>query len=101
MGYASVFVCINHWIQHIHNSIDPLMDSYRIGLEVGSHDYGFYGASGFCMYSLISGKPLEKLSEHLTMFDSQLPKSAKGFKFDSCNFAVQKFMRNIPTKSPH
>ena len=61
--YASVFISVNPLMKHLHNSLNHLIDTYQISLEVGTHDYGIFCFIGFCMYSLLSGKPIEKLNE--------------------------------------
>jgi len=88
--YASVFISVNPWMKHLHNSLNHLMDAYRVSLEVGAHDYGIFCFIGFCMYSLLSGKPLEKLNETIGSVDNTISK--KGFVYITCQFAVRKFL---------
>ncbi|NET16544.1 MAG: diguanylate cyclase, partial [Okeania sp. SIO1H6] len=58
-----VMLYLLHYKSHIRETVSPLQEGYRIGLEVGSLEFAGYNAYGFCLQSFWSSQPLGALEQ--------------------------------------
>lgn len=56
---------VRHWKEHYRNSLQPLMDAYRTGLETGSVDDAAYCAYGFCSGMFRVGHELTSVEQQM------------------------------------
>ena len=59
-------VFINPWKIHLNESIAPLKEAYRIGLETGDIEYGVYALNVYPIYSFYTNAKLPDLLEELS-----------------------------------
>lgn len=58
-----VYALINHWNEHVDQTLKPLQDSFHTGLETGENEFACVNANIYCIHAFLCGKPLEKLEE--------------------------------------
>jgi len=77
---------VTHWCESIHKSMGPLMQSFRVGLEVGKIDISSVMGNTYCQYSFFIGSPLDKLEAEIKSLDEIIP--LKGLAIKSTYQAV-------------
>jgi predicted ATPase/GAF domain-containing protein/tRNA A-37 threonylcarbamoyl transferase component Bud32 len=52
---------VRHWKEHIKETLPPLMEGYRIGLEMGDLQFAAWGIHSYCYHAFYIGKELGEL----------------------------------------
>ena len=71
--YNTYFCMIAPFYISIHNVIDPLMKSFTVSIEVGSHSSCVLSGAGYFFHAFISGKPLKDLAEDVDDMVASFP----------------------------
>ncbi|MEG4270813.1 MULTISPECIES: AAA family ATPase [unclassified Microcoleus] len=66
--YVIVNCFIQHWQNHLRTTIQPLQDSYLIGLEIGDLEFAGYSAFKKTVYLYFSGEELSNVEQDITLF---------------------------------
>ncbi|WP_094676191.1 AAA family ATPase [Hydrocoleum sp. CS-953] len=67
-----ISVGIEHWKIHIQEICPNLLEAYKIGLETGDLEYGFYNILHYCCYSYLAGISLDILEPEITNHTNSL-----------------------------
>ncbi|MEM1172589.1 MAG: ATP-binding protein, partial [Cyanobacteria bacterium P01_H01_bin.35] len=67
-----ISVGIEHWKIHIQEICPHLLEAYKIGLETGDLEYGFYNILHYCCYSYLAGISLDILEPEITNHTNSL-----------------------------
>jgi PAS domain S-box-containing protein len=59
---------INHWKLPLKNTLLPLLQVYKIGLETGDLEYAAYAAFVYCTYSFLVGKELSEVERDMATY---------------------------------
>ncbi|NES21125.1 MAG: AAA family ATPase [Symploca sp. SIO3E6] len=71
-----VYLGIKHWKNHINSTLDPLLKSYKIGLESGDLESASFATLDYCSHSFVTGKNLTDLEREISKYSG----FAKDFK---------------------
>ncbi|WP_442942785.1 protein kinase domain-containing protein [Nostoc sp.] len=63
---------IIHWKEHIRNTIQPLLEAYQRGLEVGDLEFAAYCAHCYCFQSYAVGKELLEVEREMTKYNEAI-----------------------------
>ncbi|WP_322685821.1 AAA family ATPase [Nostoc sp. DedQUE07] len=63
---------IIHWKKHIKNTIQPLLEAYQKGLEVGDLEFAAYCAHCYCFQSYAVGKELVEVEREMTKYNEAI-----------------------------
>ncbi|MCC5652645.1 AAA family ATPase [Nostoc sp. XA013] len=63
---------IIHWKEHIRNTIQPLLEAYQRGLEVGDLEFAAYCAHCYCFQSYAVGKELVEVEREMTKYSEAI-----------------------------
>jgi serine phosphatase RsbU (regulator of sigma subunit) len=63
---------ITHWTQHTRDTLTPLLDGYRSGLETGDFEYAGYAAYMHTCHSFLIGRALTDLADEFAANDETL-----------------------------
>ncbi|PZO43418.1 MAG: hypothetical protein DCF19_05605 [Pseudanabaena frigida] len=53
-----VNVFVNHWKYHLQETVQPLLNSYTVGIEIGDYEFAAYGLCLHCHHLYFMGKEL-------------------------------------------
>jgi len=59
--YTPIYALINNWNEHVENTLQPLQESYHIGLETGAIEFACINANIYCIHAFLTGRQLEKI----------------------------------------
>ncbi|MCP4750821.1 MAG: response regulator, partial [Proteobacteria bacterium] len=59
---------IRHWKNPLRETLKPLLQAYRFGLETGDIEYALFSAHTHCVYSLFAGEPLPEIADKMSDF---------------------------------
>ncbi|MCP4135242.1 MAG: serine/threonine-protein kinase PknK [bacterium] len=65
---------INHWKRPMRDSIKPLLEAYRIGLEIGDLEFAALSASTYTDYLLNCGVQLTEVEKEITKYTGMIKK---------------------------
>jgi PAS domain S-box-containing protein len=65
-------VFIRPWKEDLRNSLDPLIETYQIGLETGSLEWGCVAVWGYLAYSFYCGKGLRELEKMVRSYNESI-----------------------------
>ncbi|MCG8455731.1 MAG: hypothetical protein MI919_05575, partial [Holophagales bacterium] len=71
-AYTPVYALINHWNEHVHRSLEPLIYSYRVGLETGAMEYACINANIYCIHVFLGGRPLERIETEMEAYSRRM-----------------------------
>ncbi|MGK7923913.1 MAG: AAA family ATPase [Spirulina sp.] len=60
-----IYRFINHWKTHFKESIEPLQNAFRVGLETGDLSYGGYCNHGYCLRLYLTGRELSEMEREI------------------------------------
>ncbi len=66
--YFIVNCFIKHWHEHLRKTIQPLQDSYSIGLEIGDLEFAGYSAFNKTVDLYFAGEELSKVEQDIALF---------------------------------
>jgi PAS domain S-box-containing protein len=73
---AQILMNINHmilhWKEHNRESLEPLLEAYQSGLEVGDLEYAAYSAVSYCVHSFFTGKGLAEVEYEMETYGEAL-----------------------------
>ncbi len=72
---------VNHWKIHIRETLSPLKDAYKKGLECGDFEYGGYSAAFFCVHSFIAGVDLSEVESLMAKYGKAVGRLKHEFTF--------------------
>lgn len=61
-----------HWKEHIRSTIQPLLEAYQRGLEVGDLEFAAYCAHCYCFQSYAVGKELVEVEREITKYNEAI-----------------------------
>ncbi|MDX2510401.1 MAG: adenylate/guanylate cyclase domain-containing protein [Desulfobacterales bacterium] len=70
--YTPIYALINHWSEHIHQSLEPFLYSYRVGFETGAIEYACINVNIYCNHLYLGGKPLVQTEEEMCAFSESM-----------------------------
>ncbi|MBW4625337.1 MAG: AAA family ATPase [Brasilonema octagenarum HA4186-MV1] len=78
---------INHWKEHLRNTLTPLLDAYSIGLETGDLEYAAYSACVYSYHSYVLGKDLATIEQEMATYSHTLSqlKQKTAFYYNQLN----------------
>jgi predicted ATPase/signal transduction histidine kinase len=59
---------IKHWHAHLKDTLDPLSEAYRVGVETGDFEYASLAAHACCSHSFFVGRQLRDLEHEMASF---------------------------------
>ncbi|MEG4069912.1 AAA family ATPase [Microcoleus sp. Pol11C2] len=59
---------VQHWKEHLKNTVELLLSAYFIGLETGELEFAGYSISVYINHSYFSGKPLTQLEREMAIY---------------------------------
>ncbi|MDJ0761412.1 MAG: AAA family ATPase [Myxococcota bacterium] len=65
---------INPWKNSIHESLDPLLETYKIGLETGDLEFSAHSANTYCISLYFAGVDLPYTAEEMTKWAEMIKK---------------------------
>jgi PAS domain S-box-containing protein len=68
MTFHLVNYFILHWKKHVRESLEPLLEGYQSGLEVGDLESAAYCVHTYCCESFIAGKELVEINREITAY---------------------------------
>lgn len=72
--YTPIYALINHWSEHVHESLEPFLYSYKVGFETGAIEYACINVNIYSNHVYLGGKPLVKSEREMKMFSEQMLK---------------------------
>ncbi|MDM8568015.1 AAA family ATPase [Thiotrichales bacterium HSG1] len=63
---------IRFWKEHLGKTLQPLLENYQTGLEIGNLEYGGYSLQMYTSYSFFANKQLVILEQEMAMYSSSL-----------------------------
>ncbi len=64
--FLMTYTGIEHWKNHVRQTLPYLLEAYKIGLEMGDLEYAGYSIHHYCCYSFLAGIFLDKLELEIT-----------------------------------
>ena len=59
---------ISHWQEPVSATLQPLLEAYQNGLEIGDLEYAAYCLAVYCLHSYFIGKELRKLEQEMESY---------------------------------
>ncbi|MEO9871770.1 AAA family ATPase [Ekhidna sp.] len=72
--YTPIYALINHWSEHVHQSLEPFLYSYKVGFETGAIEYACINVNIYCNHIYLGGKPLANSEKEMRLFSEQMLK---------------------------
>ncbi|WP_318781211.1 ATP-binding protein [Amazonocrinis nigriterrae] len=72
--YAPIYGIINHWQEHLKESLQPLQSGYSSGLESGDLEFTAYCANLYLFHSFFIGKELSSLAQEMATYNQAIAK---------------------------
>jgi predicted ATPase/signal transduction histidine kinase/FixJ family two-component response regulator/tRNA A-37 threonylcarbamoyl transferase component Bud32 len=72
--YQLVCVFIQHWKEHVNNSLETFRSNYSRGLEIGDLEYAAYGAFAYCYQQYLVGKQLTLVEKEMATYWNAISK---------------------------
>jgi predicted ATPase len=69
-----VWFFVNHWKNPLRDSIKPLLEAYKIGLETGDLEFAAFSANVYSICSFNSGMELVDVEKELSKYDKTIRK---------------------------
>ncbi|MBE9161614.1 AAA family ATPase [Tychonema sp. LEGE 06208] len=63
---------VNHWKEHLRETLNPLQKAYSIALETGDLEYAAYSVCVYCYHSYVLGKELATVEGEMAMYSNTL-----------------------------
>jgi len=82
---------IKPWRMPIKDILQPLLETYKSGIEIGDLEWSIYAANGYCHYSYMIGSELSELEQKI---DSYI-ELAKQFKQGQTLYHIQPFHQAV------
>ncbi|MBH8574385.1 AAA family ATPase [Nostocaceae cyanobacterium CENA369] len=70
--YAPIYGIINHWKEHLKESLKPLQKGYFIGLETGDLEFTTYCANLYLWHSFFIGKELTSVAQEMAIYNQAI-----------------------------
>ena len=64
----TVHIFIQHWMEPVKELLNPLQETYAVGLETGYLEFAAYSATVYCRYSFLSGAELTQLESDMATY---------------------------------
>jgi PAS domain S-box-containing protein len=80
---------IEVWKVHIRDSLQPLKECHRIGVEHGDFEFAGYAAMYYCAYSYCVGDPLDRLAPEIHHYRQELSKIGQIFALNWVDLCAQ------------
>ncbi|MDZ8185757.1 MAG: AAA family ATPase [Nostoc sp. ChiSLP02] len=66
--YQLVYIFIQHWKEHVSNTLETFRSNYSRGLEIGDLEYAAYGAFGYCSQQYWAAKQLAAIEQEMPAY---------------------------------
>ncbi|WP_445634110.1 histidine kinase [Nostoc sp. DSM 114161] len=66
--HQMVYIFIQHWKEHVSNTIETFRSNYSRGLETGDLEYAAYGALEYCCQQYLVGKQLASVEQEMATY---------------------------------
>ena len=61
--YVTPYALTFHWRNHVRTTLQPLQESYQIGMETGLIEFACVNTNIYCIHAFLCGKPLAQTEE--------------------------------------
>jgi len=61
--YVAPYALTFHWRNHVRTTLQPLQESYQIGMETGLIEFACVNTNIYCIHAFLCGKPLQQTEE--------------------------------------
>jgi predicted ATPase len=69
-----VYAAVQHWKEHVRNTLEPFLSAFSSGLETGDLEYAGYAVMVWSHYSFFVGKQLMQLEREIANYTDALHK---------------------------
>ncbi|MEG4444572.1 AAA family ATPase [Microcoleus sp. AT9_B5] len=69
-----VYAAVQHWKEHVRNTLEPFLSAFSSGLETGDLEYAGYAVMVWSHYSFFVGKQLMQLEREIATYTDALHK---------------------------
>ncbi|MBD1938262.1 hybrid sensor histidine kinase/response regulator [Microcoleus sp. FACHB-68] len=69
-----VYAAVQHWKEHLKNTLEPFLSVFSTGLETGDLEYAGYAIMVWSHYSFFAGKQLTQLEQDIATYTDALHK---------------------------
>ena len=86
---------IPHWNMHAREALEPLKESYHIGLETGAIEFACVNSQLYCINSFLVGRPLKKIEKEAKAYSEsflELKQETSYFYNETWRHAMLNFM---------
>jgi len=77
-----VCLSIKHWKNHINSTLEPLLESYKVGLELGDFESACFSALDYCFHSFVAGKNLIDLECEMSHYSAMAKELQQSMVFN-------------------
>jgi predicted ATPase/signal transduction histidine kinase/tRNA A-37 threonylcarbamoyl transferase component Bud32 len=67
-----VYNFIAHWKEHLHDTLEPLLEAHRVGMESGDLDYAALSAYMYANHLYMVGRPLEWVEQQMAGYSQTI-----------------------------
>jgi len=83
---------VKHWKKHAAETIKPLLEVHKYGIETGDLEYAYYGALNYCSYMFCTGASLEDIRDKQAKYLETIEKFRLKFHSDFGKIWAQIFL---------
>ncbi len=92
---------IRHWKEHIRETLEPIYDAYRLGLENGDVENATSSIHLHCVYSYFAGNPLPGLINNMREYQEEIQRYKQETNLNYFNITYQALLNiNGYTENP-
>ncbi|MCP4136285.1 MAG: AAA family ATPase [bacterium] len=66
--YFAVYGFIYHWKKPVKETLDPLLEGYRAGVETGNLEFATYCSSFYCVHAFYSGCNINEIEQEMAVY---------------------------------
>ncbi|MBT5875961.1 MAG: AAA family ATPase, partial [Candidatus Latescibacteria bacterium] len=87
-----------HWKEHLRGSLDPLLQGYKTGLELGDLEFGLFCAVSYCNNLFYTGRELLFVEQELVKFE-EVAHRLKHYHHEQNNTLFRQVVLNLVGRS--
>ncbi len=89
---------IRHWKVHLRETLDPIHDAYRLGLENGDVENATSSLNLHCVYSYLAGEPIVYLLEKMAVYQEEINRFKQEMNLNVSQLNPGVYILNMATK---
>jgi len=97
---TTLYGFIRHWKEHIRDSLPPLIEAHKCGLDIGDYQYTAACAEIYCFHSFFIGRNLADLERDLTDLRQLIGRLRQDLVFN-CISIVEQTVQNLRGTNTH